>query len=79
MQGKEFPMPTHTAVHRFRDVSWLTRLGHMLAELGAGIREGREMETRYFELSRLSDAELSRRGLRREDIARVAVTGRAGW
>ena len=60
-----------------RDVPGLAAVGRFFAVLAAGIREGREIETRYYALSRLTNAELAQRGLKREDIARVAVTGRA--
>jgi uncharacterized protein YjiS (DUF1127 family) len=40
--------------------------------------EGREIATRYERLSRLTNAELARLGLTRQDITRVAVNGRAG-
>jgi hypothetical protein len=59
-----------------REVPGLAKIGRFFRELGAGIREAREIETRYYALSQLTDAELVERGLKREDIARVAVTGR---
>jgi uncharacterized protein YjiS (DUF1127 family) len=71
-------MTTLTFANLTREVPWLAAIGRFFADLAAGIHEGREIETRYFALSRLSDAELAQRGLKREDIARVAVTGRAG-
>ena len=40
-----------------------------------GIMEGREIAYRYELLSRLSNVELARRGLTRQDIPRAAVTG----
>jgi hypothetical protein len=40
-----------------------------------GIRLARVMAHRYTVLSALSDAELSRRGIKREDIPRIAVDG----
>jgi hypothetical protein len=59
-----------------REVPGLAKIGRFFRELGAGIREGREIETRYHALSQLTDAELAERGLKREDVARVAVLGR---
>jgi len=53
----------------------LTRLA---ADAFAGIMEGREIATRYERLSRLTNAELARLGLTRQDIPRVAVNGLAG-
>ena len=43
----------------------LTRKAAHIAQFVEGAREGRQIETRYFELSRLSRAELARRGLHR--------------
>lgn len=42
-----------------------------------GFREARDISDRYKQLSHLSDAELGARGLRREDLPRLAFTGRA--
>jgi len=53
----------------------LTRLA---VDVFDGIMEGREIATRYERLSRLTNAELARLGLARQDIPRVAVNGRAG-
>jgi len=47
-----------------------------LSDLFDGIREGREMELRYNELSRLSDAELARQGIKREEIPNAVLAGR---
>ncbi len=41
--------------------------------LAAGCSEGRQIATRYHDLSQLSGAELARRGLTRQSIARVAL------
>ena len=43
----------------------LARVVTHLGQLIEGAREGQEIEARYFELSRLSGAELARRGLQR--------------
>ncbi len=59
-----------------RGASRLTVLARFIGELVAGVREGHAIANRYEELSRLSDAALKARGLVREDVARVAVTGR---
>ncbi|MDF2620887.1 MAG: hypothetical protein K0S00_3546 [Xanthobacteraceae bacterium] len=40
------------------------------------VSEGHRIARRYESLSRLSDAALAKRGLTRQDIARVAVSGR---
>jgi hypothetical protein len=42
--------------------------------LAAGCRDGRQLATRYHELSQLSGAELARRGLTRQSIARFTLT-----
>jgi len=42
-----------------------------------GFREAREISHRYEELSHLSDTQLAARGMRREDLPRIALTGRA--
>ena len=42
--------------------------------LAAGCREGRQIAARYHELSQLSSAELARRGLTRQSIARAALS-----
>jgi uncharacterized protein YjiS (DUF1127 family) len=49
-----------------------------LVDLVAGVMEAREIEARYYHLTRLSNAELARLGLTRQDIPRAAVFGRAG-
>jgi hypothetical protein len=46
-----------------------------LVAVGAGIREGSEVETRYRALSRMTPSELAALGLTRSDIARAALTG----
>jgi hypothetical protein len=60
--------------------SGLSRIARELVGLAAtiisAIAEARETATRYHELSRLSDAELQKRGLTRATIARFALLGR---
>ena len=41
-----------------------------------GINEGREMAARYDHLSKLSDADLARRGLARNQIVQLVVNGK---
>ncbi len=43
--------------------------------LVAGIRDGLALAARYDRLARMSDSELARLGLRREDVPRAALTG----
>jgi hypothetical protein len=42
-----------------------------------GFREAREISNRYQQLSHMSDEELTARNIRREDLPRIAFTGRA--
>ena len=60
--------------------SYLARLAERVAEylsdLAEGIREGRELATRYNELAHRSDAELHRLGIKREDIPQIVMFGR---
>ncbi len=44
--------------------------------LAAGIRDGLALAARYDRLTRMSDSELARLGLRREDVPRAALAGR---
>jgi uncharacterized protein YjiS (DUF1127 family) len=54
------------------------RVLNLVAMFIDGVREGREMATRYERLRRLSDHDLARLGLTRADIPRAAVNGVAG-
>jgi hypothetical protein len=47
-----------------------------LSGLAAGVRDGLAVAARYDKLARLSDSDLARLGLRREDIPRAALGGR---
>ena len=40
-----------------------------------GFREAQEISHRYEQLANLSDAELTTRGMRREDLPYIALTG----
>jgi hypothetical protein len=51
------------------------RLFGAIGAFFAGIREGKAMADRYAFLSRLSDAELARRGLTRAGIVQAVVHG----
>ena len=50
-------------------------LFRLVAEFVAGVIEARAMAQRYHELSRLSNVELARLGITRQDIPRAAVFG----
>ena len=56
---------------------------HSLTEIAVaffeGIVEGRDIATRYARLSRLSNSELARLGLTRQDLPRAAVNGIKGF
>ena len=52
-----------------------TQLAGFIAELFAGMREGREMEARFNALSHLSNTDLARRGLSRAGITRAILYG----
>jgi uncharacterized protein YjiS (DUF1127 family) len=52
-----------------------TRAFRFLADLIGGVIEARQIEQRYHELTRLSNVELARLGLTRQDIPRAAVLG----
>ena len=50
-------------------------LGTYLSNVLAGIRDGGELHARYRDLAKLSDADLAKRGLTREGLARAILTG----
>jgi uncharacterized protein YjiS (DUF1127 family) len=51
----------------------LRRFSQRLSELVAGIDEARLLATRYKALSRMTDAQLADRGLRRADIPQAVL------
>ena len=50
--------------------------GSSIAEFFAGARDDLEIQARYDALARKSDKKLAALGLTRDDIGRVAVTGK---
>jgi len=48
-----------------------------LARVLAGIRDGGEMQARYEQLAHMSDSDLAKLGLTRDDIMRVVLTARS--
>ena len=56
--------------------SGFATFGRYVADVFAGIAEGREMARRYETLSRLSDDALAARGITREELPQAIVTGR---
>jgi uncharacterized protein YjiS (DUF1127 family) len=55
--------------------AFLSRIGARIKGLLTGIEEARAMAERFKALSRMSDAELARRGLKRQDIPYAVVGG----
>jgi hypothetical protein len=53
-----------------------TGFEHFFAQCRGGIQDARGIAARYDELSRLTPGELAQYGLTRNDITRVALTGR---
>ena len=64
-----FPSGRGAGTRRFS----LVQIVHKFA---AGIREGVALANRYETLSNMTDSELARLGLRREDIPQATVAGR---
>jgi hypothetical protein len=57
-------------------LKWMnTSVGRFFVRVRKGMSDGRKIAARYDELSRMSRAELSQRGLRRSDVTRAALTG----
>jgi hypothetical protein len=54
-------------------------LGEVVTAFFEGIAEGRDIAARYERLARLSNTELARLGLTRQDIPRAAVNGIKGF
>ena len=54
----------------------LHRLGQGLSAMFQGVSDARSMADEFKTLSRMSDAELARYGLKREDIPRAVLAGR---
>jgi hypothetical protein len=74
--NRGIPMTTLVLPGRVRETSRLRRFFGAVNEFVAGIRLARAMAARYSTLSRLSDVELARQGIAREDIPRVVVNGK---
>lgn len=71
----EVAMTTLAFPARFRATPRLKAIGHFFADITQGIHDAREIENRYETLSRMSDEALACRGLTRDDVPLVAVTG----
>ncbi|TCT05692.1 DUF1127 domain-containing protein [Aquabacter spiritensis] len=68
-------MTTITA-HPSHSTGLFGRFGTLVSQFVAAIGEAREMADRYEHLSRLSDADLARLGLTREEIPQAIAAGR---
>jgi len=67
-------MTTITFSHLIHETpAFLQRLGGRVSAMFEGIAEARAMAHHYKTLSQLSDAELARRGLKREDIPQAVI------
>lgn len=71
-------MTTLTLPRPARESHGLRGLFAFLGDLAAGIRDGHAMASRYEKLRYMSDAELARLGLSREEIPAAAVHGVKG-
>lgn len=67
-------MTTMTAQHHGADRHF-GRFGAIVSDFVAAVREAREMNARYQHLTRLSNSELSKIGLTREEIPQAVVRG----
>lgn len=65
-----------SATYRNDLSDWLSPFFGFVSDLFAGIREGREIATRYEALKRLSDRQLATIGLDRAAVPQAAVTSR---
>lgn len=69
-------MSSTVASHpRIAPFGLLSSVVRFVADVVAGICEGRELAARYRLLQNRSDAELATLGLRREDIPRAVLSG----
>ncbi len=62
--------------HPSRETGLFGRFGNLVSEFFAAVSEAREMSNRYQYLVRLSDADLARHGLTREEIPQAVFNGR---
>ena len=63
-----------TAIELHRAPDLLRQLGHRFCAFLDGIGEARAMAEAFKSLSRMSDAELAQRGIRREEIPQAVLT-----
>lgn len=68
-------MATITA-NATRETGLFGRMGAAVSEFYAAITDARRMADRYERLSRMSNSELARLGVSREDIPQVVANGR---
>jgi len=68
-----------TLTVRRPEANWLHTVLRAIENTVIGIAEGHEIYSRYRDLSRLSSAELARRGLTREQVPQAAVRASKGF
>ena len=66
---------TTMIAHPFSETGLFGRMGAVVSDFVAAVREARQMADSYKRLSRQSDAELARLGLTREDIPQAVLRG----
>ncbi|MEW6255558.1 MAG: DUF1127 domain-containing protein [Pseudomonadota bacterium] len=66
---------TTMTTHPVRDTGLFGRFGHMVSDFIAAVGEARQMAAEYKHLTRLSDSDLARIGLTREEIPQAVVRG----
>ncbi len=71
-------MTTLTLPRPTRESNGFRGLVRFFSDIAAGIRDGHDMATRYERLRFMSDAELARHGLTREQVPAAAVNGAKG-
>jgi uncharacterized protein YjiS (DUF1127 family) len=59
--------------------AFLLRLGRSVSAFLEGIGEARAMAEKFKTLSRMTDAELARYGIRRDQIPQAVMAGRRRW
>jgi hypothetical protein len=67
---------SQTSTPTFREAGTVNTLVSSFNEFCEGVREGREIETRYRAFARMSGPDLAKLGMTRSDIYRASLTGR---
>ncbi|WP_245454122.1 DUF1127 domain-containing protein [Aquabacter cavernae] len=66
---------TTMSTHPVREARLFGRFGAMVSDFVAAVGEARQMAAEYKHLTRLSDTDLARIGLTREEIPQAVVRG----